>query len=232
MTSNKIVYAGWKATETPAWFNDQDHFAYVMGYTDGTVRPNRNITRAEVAMILYRLLNADVRASNMTTVNSFEDVAEDLWCNTAISTLAKLGVFRGRTVDFFDPDAPITRAEFAMVCSRFDQSEIEAGSHFSDISGHWAQTGIERAAAIGWVQGYQDGTFRPENRITRAQAVTMINRVLRRLPETDEDLLPDMKVWPDNPSSAWHYLAMQEATNGHDYTRKDNVHEQWIVLHN
>ena len=231
MTSDKTVYAGWEPTGVPDWLNGKDHFAYVMGYTDGTMRPLNKISRAEVAVIFFRLLNEDIREENLTTVNTFDDVNEGMWCNTAISTIAKLGIVKGRTAERFDPNAPITRAEFAAICARFDASKHDGDSNFTDISGHWAEAEIERAASLGWVRGYTDGTFRPGNHITRAEAMTMINRVLNCLPEDEKDLLDGMNVWPDNQPSDWHYLAVQEATNSHDFTRKsDAVHEHWTKL--
>ena len=231
MTSNKTVYAGWEATGVPDLLNGDDHFAYVIGYADGTVRPLDNISRAEVATIIFRLLDPDVRDEYLTTNNTFEDVNEGMWCNTAISTLARLGIVYGRTSTFFDPDASITRAEFAAICARFDDSGIEADSSFTDISGHWAEDEIERAATLGWIRGYTDGTFRPNNLITRAEAMTMINRMLQRLPEDEDDLLDDMNVWPDNQPDDWYYLAVQEATNSHDFNRKsDGVHEHWTEM--
>ena len=231
MTSDKTVYAGWEPTGVPEWLNGDDHFAYVIGYTDGTVRPLSNISRAEVAAIFFRLLNEDIREKNLTTINTFDDVNEGMWCNMAISTIAKLGIVKGRTAERFDPNAPITRAEFAAICARFDTSKRTGDSGFTDISGHWAEAEIERAASLGWIMGYTDGTFRPENYITRAEAMTMINRVLKRLPEDEDDLLDGMNVWPDNKPDAWYYLEVQEATNSHDFTRKsDAVHEHWTKM--
>ena len=202
MDKNRTVYAGWSATPAPAWLNSDDHFAYVYGYPDGRVGPLNNITRAEVAAIFYRLLRKDIRMESQTTENSFDDVPADAWYVTEVSTLARLGVFVGRTTDVFAPDAPITRAEFATVCARFDQSGAAEDRDFSDIGGHWAEQYIRQAAALGWVQGYPDGTFGPDRPITRAEAVTMINRVLRRNPGSKDDLLSGMKVWPDNPAGA------------------------------
>ena len=236
MTGNKTVYAGWKknvsALHIPDMLNGDDHFAYVAGYTDGTVRPNAKITRAEVAMIFYRLLDEDVRAANESSTNTFSDVTENMWCNTAVSTIARLKIVKGRSAENFDPNAPITRAEFATICARFDHSSVEGTESFSDIHGHWAEKFVERAAALGWVNGYMDGTFRPNATITRAEAMAMINRVLGRLPESEKDLLPGMKTWPDNADpSAWYYLTIQEAANGHTFERKaDGIHERWIKL--
>ena len=230
MTGNKTVYAGWTATNVPDMLNGDDHYAYVVGYSDGTVRPNANISRAEVATIFFRLLKEEVRDGNLTTENTFADVTDGQWHNKAISTMAKLGAVKGRNAEAFDPDAPITRAEFATICARFDKTQISTGSNFTDISGHWAEKYIERAATLGWIAGYSDGTFRPSNYITRAEAMTMINRVLCRMPETESNLLPGMITWPDNQPGTWYYLAVQEATNSHDYDRKDAIHEKWTAL--
>ena len=230
MTGNKTVYAGWTATNVPDMLNGDDHYAYVVGYSDGTVRPNANISRAEVATIFFRLLKEEVRDGNLTTENTFADVTDGQWHNKAISTMAKLGAVKGRNAEAFDPDAPITRAEFATICARFDKTQISTSSNFTDISGHWAEKYIERAATLGWIAGYSDGTFRPSNYITRAEAMTMINRVLCRMPETESDLLPGMITWPDNQPGTWYYLAVQEATNSHDYDRKDAIHEKWTAL--
>lgn len=232
MTGNKTVYAGWKATGVPDMLNGDDHYAYVVGYSDGTVRPNANISRAEVATIFFRLLKEEVRDGNLTAENTFADVTDGQWHNKAISTMAKLGVVKGRNAEAFDPDAPITRAEFATICARFDKTQINTSSNFTDISGHWAEKYIERAATLGWIAGYSDGTFRPSNYITRAEAMTMINRVLCRMPQSEDDLLNNMTVWPDNHPTDWHYLAVQEATNSHDFDRKGEVNEKWTKLTN
>lgn len=231
MTSDKTVYAGWEATGVPDWLNGDDHFAYVIGYPDGMVKPQNNISRAEVATIFFRLLKPEIRDEYLTQTNQFTDVSGSAWYNTAVSTMAALDIVKGRTPTTFVPDAPITRAEFAAVCARFDTHLRDGDSDFSDISGHWAEAEIERAATLGWINGYPDGTFRPDNAITRAEAMTMINRVLQRLPEDEDDLLPDMNVWPDNQPQDWYYLAVQEATNSHDFDRKhDGVHEHWTDM--
>ena len=144
--------------------------------------------------------------------------------------MAALGIVRGRTSECFDPDAPITRSEFAAICARFDQTDVVIRNAFTDISECWAKEEIERAAVLGWIRGYEDGSFRPQDNITRAEAVTMINRVLQRIPEYQEDLLPDMITWPDNRPSDWYYLSVQEATNSHDFARKNNGYESWSAL--
>ena len=230
MNSDKTVYAGWEATGVPDKLNGDDHFAYVVGYSDSTVRPNANISRAEVATIFFRLLKSDIRDGNLTADNDFSDVSDGQWHNKAISTMAKLGIVKGRRADRFDPDASITRAEFAAICARFSTKPLENSGSFSDISGHWAENEIERAAAFGWISGYPDGTFRPDARITRAEAMTMINRVLCRMPQSESDLLDSMVTWPDNKPSDWHYLAVQEATNSHDFNRQGEVGESWTKL--
>ena len=230
MNSNKTVYAGWEATGVPDKLNGDDHYAYVIGYLDGNVRPNANVSRAETATIFFRLLKSDIRDGNLIADNGFSDVSDGQWHNKAISTMAKLGIVKGRRADNFDPDASITRAEFAAICARFNTKPVENSSSFSDISGHWAENEIERAAAFGWISGYPDGTFRPDARITRAEAMTMINRVLCRMPQSKSDLLDSMVTWPDNKPSDWHYLAVQEATNSHDFDRKGEVGESWTKL--
>ena len=230
MNSDKTVYAGWEATGVPDKLNGDDHFAYVIGYPDGKVHPEGNISRAETATIFFRLLKADIRDGNLTADNDFFDVSDGQWHNKAVSTMAKLGIVKGRRADSFDPDASITRAEFAAICARFSTRTVENSGSFSDISGHWAENEIERAAAFGWISGYPDGTFRPDARITRAEAMTMINRVLCRMPQSKSDLLDSMVTWPDNKPSDWHYLAVQEATNSHDFNRQGEVGESWTKL--
>ena len=230
MNSDKTVYAGWEATDVPDKLNGDDHFAYVIGYPDGKVHPEGNISRAETATIFFRLLKSDIRDGNLTADNDFSDVSDGQWHNKAVSTMAKLGIVKGRRADRFDPDASITRAEFAAICARFNTKPVENSGSFSDISGHWAENEIERAAAFGWISGYPDGTFRPDARITRAEAMTMINRVLCRMPQSESDLLDSMVTWPDNKPSDWHYLAVQEATNSHDFDRKGEVGESWTKL--
>lgn len=225
MTTDKTVYAGWRKAVVPDMLNEDDHIAYVVGYTDGTVQPKGNIIRAEVASIFYRLLQEDIRNANTTDVNKFNDVNEGMWFNTTVSTMEKLNIVAGRGDGEFAPYANITRAEFAAICARFDTSISEGDSNFTDISGHWAEKDIERAVALGWISGYQDGTFRPNNFITRAEAMSMINRVLCRLPETEADLLDGMKIWPDNRPGVWYYLAVQEATNSHTYETKGEINE-------
>ena len=230
MTSDQTVYAGWVATGVPDMLNGDDHDAYVIGYPDGNVHPQGNISRAETATIFFRLLKADTRDGNLTAENVFADVANGKWFNKAVSTMAKLGIVKGRSAETFAPDAPITRAEFAAICARFNTKPTNTSNSFSDISGHWAEAEIERAVAFGWIAGYPDGTFRPDTYITRAEAMTMINRVLCRMPQDEKDLLRTMVVWPDNKPTDWYYLAVQEATNSHEFERKGAVNETWTKL--
>lgn len=231
MTSNKTVYAGWEATDIPDWLNGDDHFAYIVGRNDGLVHPEADITRAEAATMFFRLLDDEVRQKNLAETNSFTDTPKDAWYNTTVSTMAKLGIVTGDPDGSFRPDDSITRAEFAAIAVRFDDSAYDGEELFTDIAGHWAQNEINAAANKGWISGYADGTFRPQKDITRAEAVTLVNRVLNRLPENTDDLLDTMKVWPDNQPEDWYYLAVQEATNSHDFERKgDGVHERWTEL--
>lgn len=214
----------------PAMLNGSDHFAYVVGYEDGCVRPNGLISRAETSSIFFRLLKDSVRDSKLLTTNTYADVPSDHWANTAISTMTGLGIVQGYNSTTFDPSAPITRAQFAAICARFDTGKSSGTQTFTDIKGHWAEKYIERAAELGWIKGFEDGTFRPDTYITRAQAMTMINRVLNRIPEDASDLLPDMNVWPDCNPGDWFYLAVQEATNSHNYKHKAGNYETWISM--
>ena len=214
--------------------NTDDHFAYIIGYPDGTVQPNGQITRAEATTIFFRLLTEESRSANLTKTNGYTDVASDAWYNTAVSTMTKAGIVDGYPDGTFRPDAPITRAEMAKIISLFaklDKSE----SRFSDIAGHWAEAYIKLAAGNGWIAGYPDGTFGPQRNITRAETATMINRVLDRVPSEESHLLSRgvMQIWPDANPGDWFYLAMQEATNSHDYERNAKwaaADEQWTVL--
>lgn len=215
---------------TPDLLNDSDHFAYVIGYMDGNVRPYGLISRAETTTIFFRLLKDSVRDGNLLTSNTYTDVADDYWANTAISTMTGLGIVQGRSTTTFDPKAPITRAQFAAICARFDTGKSSGEQTFSDIQGHWAEKYIQRAAELGWIKGFEDGTFRPDTYITRAQAMTMINRVLNRIPEDESDLLPGMNVWPDCNPGDWFYLTVQEATNSHDFEHKAGNYETWTKL--
>ena len=215
----------------PTGLNGDDHYAYIVGYPDSTVRPQNGITRAEVATIFFRLLTDETRNANSTKSNSYSDIAAGAWYNHAVSTLSAMGIVKGDSQGKFNPNAPITRAEFAAIAARFDDKANTTAVDFSDIASHWAKNEISAAANNGWINGYTDGTFRPNNKITRAEAMTLVNRVLKRLPETAEDLHNDMIKWSDNSdTSAWYYLAVQEATNSHYYDLKENKHEKWSKL--
>ena len=216
---------------TPAILTDK-HFAYIVGRDDGYIRPKANLTRAEAATIFFRLLNDEVRNEALTKENSFNDVNENNWFNTAVSTLAKLGIINGRTASEFAPAAPITRAELTTIVARMSDAKYEGKNLFDDIDNHWAENYINVAASNKWIEGDGNGLFRPNDNITRAEVMVLINRVLGRLPESKDDLLEGMTEWPDNADeSAWYYIAIQEATNSHDYDYKeDGVHEQWTKL--
>lgn len=210
----------------PEMLNGEDHYAYLLGYEDGTVRPNGSISRAEVATVLFRLLKDDVRMQNLTKDNAYSDVSDTAWYSTAVSTLSKMGVISGYPDGTFRPNAPITRAEFAAMIARFDETAKSADTPFTDISGHWAENAIGKAYGNGWIKGSNKTVFCPESNLTRAETATLLNRVLHRLPEKESDLLANQIVWPDNPETFWGYLAIQEATNSHEYERKaDGVHE-------
>ena len=217
--------------DVPTGLNGDDHYAYIVGYPDSTVRPQDGITRAEVATIFFRLLTDETRNANSTKTNSYSDVAAGAWYNHAVSTLSAMGIVKGDSHGKFNPNAPITRAEFAAIAARFDDKANTTAVDFSDIASHWAKNEISAAANNGWINGYTDGTFRPNNKITRAEAMTLVNRVLKRLPEIAEDLHNDMIKWSDNSdTSAWYYLAVQEATNSHYYGIKENKYEKWSKL--
>lgn len=208
--------------------NKTDHFAYVIGYPDGTVHPNGQITRAEVATIFFRLLRDEVRDGAFTTSNTYSDVAYGKWYNNPISTMSALGIITGYPDGTFKPNKPITRAEFAAIAARFDETQSGKSATFSDVIGHWAAKEIGIAYANEWIKGYPDGTFKPDQNITRAEAMTMINRVLERKPESPADLLTNMNKWTDNmDTSKWYYMDVQEATNSHGYTRKTFNYELW-----
>lgn len=230
MDKDKTVYAGWEVSIIPKALNAEEHFAYIIGLPDGLVHPNKNISRAEIATILYRLLKEDVRNQNLSRENTFTDVTPNLWFNTAISTLVKLDIFKGRSPKRFDPNTPITRGEFAALCARFNNPTEVNIDNLKDIKGHWAEKEIKSVEALGWILGDSNNMFLPDNYITRAEAVTIINRILQRIPENAESLLPGMKLWSDNPPSAWYYIAIQEATNSHEFTRTDGFHEKWTKL--
>ncbi len=207
-----------------------DHFAYVIGYPEGDVRPLNNITREEVAMIFYRLLTDDSRNALLSDVNPFTDMdAHHLWSNRAVSTLYNAGILSGYPDGTFRPSDPITRAEFATIAAKFDELELGSTSEFTDIFGHWAEKYITSSENKGWIKGYPDMTFKPEQDITRAEAMTLINNVLERgVPE--ENIHPDAIFWPDNPSAEWYYEAVMEATNSHNYVYEEDGDELWTEM--
>ena len=213
--------------------NTQDHDAYLLGYEDGTVRPEGSITRAEVATIFFRLLTDESRDKFWSQTNDYTDVPADAWYNNAVSTLSNAGILDGYEDGTFRPDGNITRAEFATITARFLEASYDGGNRFPDIDGHWAAEYINEAANAGIVDGYPDGTFQPQQFITRAEAVTMVNRTVDRHPDADH-LLDNMVTWPDNPESAWYYAQIQEATNAHAYTmhtdQEDAPYEIWTEL--
>ena len=242
ITLNKdtTVYAKWVVAEDkpivekpdykPGILTDE-HYAYIVGREGGMIAPESDITRAEVATIIYRLLDEDERNKAKTKENVFTDVNEDDWFNTAVSTLASLELVKGRTTDTFAPNAFITRAELATIFARMVEVEYDGKVLFSDVSGHWAESYINEAATAEWIVGY-NGLFRPDDNITRAEVMTLVNRVLNREPESKADLLDGMTTWKDNADeNAWYYLAVQEATNSHTCEMKaDGKHEKWTSL--
>ena len=209
----------------PATLNSIDHLAYIVGFEDGTIRPDAPITRAEVATIFFRLLTDDAREANLTRENSYPDVGADAWYSAAVSTLSRMGIITGYPDGTFRPDAPITRAEFTAIAARFDSSAVSVELPFTDLQNCWALDEIARAYSNGWITGYADGTFRPSQDITRAEVITLINRVLQRVPGSREDLLATAPVWKDNPPEYWAYIAIQEATCSHYYERRADGHE-------
>lgn len=220
-----------KPDETPpTTLNYTDHYAYIVGYEDGTIRPNGHITRAEAATVFFRLLTDEARDANLTDRSPYPDVSAGVWYNKAVATLSRMGILSGYEDGSFRPNATVTRAEFAAMAARFDTEAKPVDTPFTDLTGCWAADEIAKAYGKGWVNGYGDNTFRPNGPITRAEAVTLINRVLRRLPETDKDLLPDERTWPDNPETFWGYLALQEASNSHLYDRKSDGYETQTKL--
>ena len=212
-------------------FNMDDHFAYVNGYPDGTVKPTGDVTRAEVAAILYRVMDADCVKTYETTRCSFSDVVRGDWFNLYVATLENADVIVDtRTNGKFRPNEAITRAELAAMLAQFADIKSAANS-FNDVSArHWASDEIAVCAKMGWINGYPDGSFRPDATITRAEMMAMINRALGRTPKSADDLLSGMKTWRDNANvNAWYYLDVQEATNSHTYT-KSGSHETWKKL--
>lgn len=204
------------------------HEAYVSGYPDGSFRPNAYMTREEAASVFNRLLEDYETNENENT--KFEDVGADRWSSSAINSLVAKGVISGYENGLFRPDDNITRAEMSVFMAALTNSQYTAKT-FSDIQGHWAQKSIEIAATQGWIAGYTDGTFKPDEYITRAEAVLFINNALGRMPESENDLLPDMKVFNDNSdTNKWYYIAIQEAANSHEYALKNTGYETWTLV--
>lgn len=235
--TNKYTKRHSAATPSKPTLNTGDHYAYVMGYPDGTVRPNGSITRAEVSTILFRLLSDKTRDEYFTTESSFTDVKAGAWYNNSIATLEKAGVIVDTAKGgAFRPNEAITRAELAAMLAQFSDAKPVKGVKFSDVSAeHWAYEAIAIAAKMGWIEGYPDGTFRPDATITRAEMMTLVNRALERVPSDEDHLLSKrvMLTFPDCKSGDWFYIAVQEATNSHTYERaatEKNGDEQWTAL--
>lgn len=227
MTGNKTVYAGWKSSTD---LNSKDHIAYIMGYTDGLVHPTDNITRGQVATVLFRLLNADRQDAIFTTSNHFNDVSIGKWYNNMVSSMANGGYIYGYPDGSFGGDDSITRAEFVVMLVRFIGVDNSATASFSDVSrGYWAYQYIATASSAGWIQGFSDGTFRPSQSITRAEAMTILNRVLNRGVDADSTLPDGYVRFEDNSPSAWYYYDVIEATNDHEYTGS-RPSEDWSSL--
>lgn len=230
LTKNMTLYGTWEKSKSAGRLNDTDHYAYVVGYPDGNVNPENYITREEIATIFFRLLWDSERTNILRKSNSFSDVDRNRWSNTAISTMENGGFIHGYTDGTFAPSENITRAEFATIASALDDMTENLTHGFSDISGHWAEDYIADAVSKGWLAGYEDGTFRPEQNITRAEAMTIINRMLNRF-VNEAGLHKDAVLWPDNDKGKWYYYAVEEATNSHDYTRQsDGIYETWTAI--
>lgn len=232
-TRRQIPSGGISVAGTPLTFNTKEHFAYVNGYPNGTVKPTGNVTRAEVAAILYRIMDADCAKAYYDTTSSYRDVARGDWFNVYVATLENAGVIVDtRAGGYFRPNEAVTRAELASMLAQFAENK-KAANYFADVpSYYWAANAIAVCAKTGWINGYPDGTFRPDQTVTRAEMMAMINRALERTPKSAADLLTGMKVWSDNANvNAWYYIDVQEATNGHTYT-KSGTHETWKKLAN
>ncbi len=221
VTEELKLYPKYVNLVAPADLISEDHSAYIVGYTDGEAKPLNNITREEVAAIFYRLLTPEKRAEIETTEHNFPDVSDDKWSVEEIATLANGGYIVGDENGNFNPNAPITRASFVTIAAQFvPDVEVPDVSYFSDIEGHWAEDNIKKAAyACYWIFGYEDGTFRPNDYITRAEAMAIINRMLVRYADTSSEYAKD---WPDVPEDAWYYGPVIEATTNHTYERTEN----------
>lgn len=235
-----LTYSGGKPVFTAMWskridtvpymLNGVDHYAYIKGYPNGTFKPDATITRAEVSTIFYRLLTDSTRKAYTTSYNTFKDVPASAWYNTAVSTMAKLGIITGGSDGYFRPNDPITRAEMAAMIARCDGGYYSSTySGFTDINGHWASSYIARAYELGWITGY-GSTYAPDRYLSRAESVAILNRVLNRAPQYTSDLLKNMTTFSDVGTNAWYYLDVQEAANSHTYTRRTNGYESWDKL--
>ena len=236
LTQDTTIYAKWflialpgvTIKKTTPKLNTSDHFAYVQGYPDGTVKPAGNITRAETAAILFRLMDDASRKTYYSTKSGFRDVASGSWYNTYVATLNNAGVITDSSNGYFRPNEAITRAELAAMLAKFSET-TGAANYFNDVSAkYWAANAIAICAKLGWINGYPDGTFRPDKNVTRAELMAMINRATGRAPKSADAFLPGMKTWIDNTSDKWYYLDVQEATNSHSYTVKGS--ETWTAL--
>ena len=236
LTQDTTIYAKWFLIVLPGVtvkkntpkLNTADHFAYVQGYPDGTVKPAGNITRAETAAILFRLMDDASRKTYYSTKSGFRDVASGSWYNTYVATLNNAGVITDSSNGYFRPNEAITRAELAAMLAKFSET-TGAANYFNDVSAsHWAANAIAICAKLGWINGYPDGTFRPDKNVTRAELMAMINRATGRAPKSADAFLPGMKTWIDNTFDKWYYLDVQEATNSHSYTVKGS--ETWTAL--
>ena len=236
LTQDTTIYAKWflialpgvTIKKTTPKLNTSDHFAYVQGYPDGTVKPTGNITRAETAAILFRLMDDASRKTYYSTKSGFRDVASGSWYNTYVATLNNAGVITDSSNGYFRPNEAITRAELAAMLAKFSET-TGAANYFNDVSAkYWAANAIAICAKLGWITGYPDGTFRPDKNVTRAELMAMINRATGRAPKSADAFLPGMKTWIDNTSDKWYYLDVQEATNSHSYTVKGS--ETWTAL--
>ena len=218
-------------SDVPYMLNGTDHYAYIKGYPNGSFKPTDTITRAEAATIFYRLLTDSTRKAYATSYNSFKDVPATAWYNTAVSTMAKLGIVNGGADGYFRPNDPITRAEIAAMIARCDGAYYTGSSTvFSDTYGHWAAGYIDRAYELGWINGYGT-TYAPDRYISRAETVAVLNRVLNRAPQYTSDLTRNYTTFSDVATSAWYYLDVEEAANSHTYTRKSNAdYETWTKL--
>ena len=231
VSGDTVITAKWINLNVPADLNGTDHTAYIKGYPDGNVRPEAYITREEVATIFYRLLTDAKRAEIETTTNNFSDVKADSWSNTAISTLANGGYINGYPDGTFRPTANISRAEFVTIAAKFSTLGDGVTAYYSDVKGHWAEKYIAAAADTAWVSGYDDGTFKPDATITRAEVMRIVNNVLVRYTDEQNLNVEGIVLFPDNASSAWYYYDVIEASNGHDYTRReDGYHEAWSAI--